>query len=86
MGVNGEILFIFFPVADDLSDLIPILYPLTLDRPCQMNYIKASKPKMVTSSEKLCAAKATLYSNASIDSYAYNDQNCFLGEFTFTNT
>ena len=41
---------------------------------------------MVTSSEKLCAAKATLYSNAGIDSYAYNDQNCFLGEFTFTNT
>ena len=31
MGVNGEILFIFFPVPDDLSDLIPILYPLTLE-------------------------------------------------------
>ena len=70
----------YFSIPVDLSDFIPTLYPLTLDID-PAKWTKSIKAKMVTSSEKLCAAKATLYSYASIDFYAYDGQTCFLGDF-----
>ena len=56
------------------------MFPLTLELDPN-KWTKSIKVQLVEPTEKLCAAKATLYSDSTIDFYFYDGQNCYLGDF-----